>query len=330
MSDTPRIEPEQKNPVRLRQGRFLALVFSPVAVTVCAMRCFHALFLLLLGVSAICSAEERTEESFIPNYAVAGAYYSWGGDSDFEGAPGSFSNREFGVDGNVPVLMRGGFRLTAGARYRSNTLEFSGAPAPFGTRDLDLERLDLPINAWIDLNRDWKLWARLQPGWHSDFETVNSDDFILSTLALLSYRWSETTKIAFGAYHSRDLGEERLLPALGFIFEPSPQLSVALTFPRAEVVYAPTPDRLLSSRIILSGAGWNITDPAGGPSDVDLNYQAIRAGFGFDQRISGPVWFYVDGGLQFGQEIEIVGGLAPVTLDVDSSPYLTTGVKIRF
>lgn len=292
----------------------------------------NSLFLfgvVLLG-GALLSAEERTEDSFIPNYAVASSYFSWGGESDFETGTGSLGLLEYGAEANVPILMQGGFRMTAGARYRHNTLDFSGAPAPLASTRFDLHRVDLPVNVWIDMNQRWKLWARLQPGWYSDFETVTSDDFILTSLVLLSYKWSETTKVAFGAFYSRDLGEERILPAVGLIYEPNPHLSLALTFPRVELAYAPNCDWLFTSRAVLNGAGWNISDPAGSNLNVDLNYRAIRAGFGIDHRIAGPCWFYLDGGVQLGQEVEIEGGANPVKLELEPSPFVNSGVKVRF
>lgn len=275
-------------------------------------------------------AEERTEESFIPNYAVGNTYYTWSDDADFSNAPGSFSQEEFGFEANVPVIMRDGFRLTAGVKYRQNNLKFSGAPLPFGTTSLDLHRVDVPFNLWKDFNQRWKMWIRLQPGWYSDFETMNSDDFILTSLALLSYQWNDTTKVAFGAYYSRDLGEERILPAVGFIFEPDPHWSIALTFPRAELAYAPSEDWLFTGRALLNGAGWNITNPTGAGPDVDLNYRAIQVGLGIDRRISGPWWAYLSGGMQVGQEIEIEGGAIPFQQDLESSAFLTGGIKVRF
>lgn len=274
-------------------------------------------------------AEERTEESFIPNFAVASSYYSWTSEADFSNSPGSFSQSEFGIDFNAPVIMRDGFRLTAGIKYRRNALDFTGAPLPLGTQDLDLHRLDIPFNVWKDINQRWKLWLRLAPGFYTDFENVDSDDFILTSLALLSYRWTDTTKVAFGAFYSRDLGEERVLPALGFIFEPDEHWSVALTFPRVEVAYAPNPDLLFTGRAVLSGSGWNITNPNGGP-DVDLNYRGMRLGVGVDKRIDGPWWAYVDAGIEVAREIEVDNGGVTTTQDIENAAFVTGGVKLRF
>ncbi|MCB1088821.1 MAG: hypothetical protein KDM63_17425 [Verrucomicrobiae bacterium] len=289
-----------------------------------------AFFLVSLAVCGVRAEAERTEESFIPNYAVAASYFQWDAESDFSGTGASVSQMESGAEGNVPVVMRDGFRLTLGAKYRWNRLEFSGGDHPLASQTLDLHRVDVPINAWADLNERWKLWARLQPGWYSDFGTVDGDDFILTSLALLSYKWSDTVKVAFGAYYSRDLGEERVLPAVGFIIEPDPRWSIALTFPRLELVHAPAEGWLLTGRAVLSGAGWNIADPDGGPGDVDLNYRSVRAGVGIDRRLGGPWWAYLDAGVQVAQEIELKGGGHDFSRELDPSAYLSAGVRVRF
>ena len=69
-------------------------------------------------------SEERTEESFIPRYAVASSYFSWGGETNFSNTSGSVSMWEAGAEANVPVYKKDGFLMTAGAKYRRNNLEF--------------------------------------------------------------------------------------------------------------------------------------------------------------------------------------------------------------
>lgn len=274
--------------------------------------------------------ETNTEESFIPNYAVAGSYFTFVGESDFSDAGGSLSQMEAGIDANLPLFMGDSLRITGGIQYRWNQLDFSGAPEPLGSQSFDLHRLNLPFNLWQDFNDRWKLWVRLQPGLFSDFEDVGSDDFTLTSLALLSYRWTDSLRISFGGYYSRDLGEERLLPALGVIYEPNPQWSLGLTFPRASVVYAPSEDWLIAGRALLSGSGWNISDPAGGANDVDLDYQSLRIGMSVDRRISGPWWAYLDGGVQMAQEISIEGADYRYEEELDSTYFISGGVKLRF
>jgi len=283
-----------------------------------------------LSLVSLASADDTAEETFIPNFAIGGSYFSWTGDADFSNGAGSLSQYEFGVEANAPIVMRDTFRITAGVQYRFNNLTFSGAPLPLANNSFDLHRVDVPFNFWKDFNRKWKMWVRLQPGFYSDFETMTSDDFILTSLALLSYQLNETTKVAFGAFYSRDLGEERVLPAIGVIFEPNAHWSLAFTFPRIELAYAPADDWLFTGRAVLSGAGWNITDPAGGVEDVDLNYKSVRVGVGAEHNFAGPWWGYLDAGVQLAQEIEIEGANYNFQQDLDTAVFATGGVKVRF
>jgi hypothetical protein len=103
-----------------------------------------------------------------------------------------------------------------------------------------------------------------------------------------------------------------------------------LSFPRASLVYAPNEDWLIAGRALLSGSGWNISDPAGGSSDVDLDYQSLRIGMSIDRRISGPWWAYLDGGVQMEQEITIEGADYAFDEDLDSTYFISGGVKLRF
>ena len=289
-------------------------------------------FLLpLLFIAALSSATagENVENSFIPRYAVATSYFTWSDESSFSNGGGTLGFLEAGAEANVPLLMKDGFRMTAGAGYRWNQLDFAGAGFPFGSTTLDLHRVDIPLNIWKDIDRKWKLWARLQPGWYSDFQSVGSDDFILTSLVLFSYQWTETTKIAFGGFYSRDLGEERVLPAVGLIYEPDPHWSLSLTFPRFELAYAPDPNFVITGGAKLAGAGWNIDDPSGAGGDVDLNYEAIEVGIGIDKRIKGPWWAYLDAGMKVGQEIEIEGAPYRYRQELDSAPFVSAGVKMR-
>lgn len=234
------------------------------------------------------------------------------------------------MEANLPLFQREGFRITGGVKYRYDRLEVSGGPAPLRNREFDLHQVDLPFNVWIDLSDRWRAWVRLQPGLSSDFGSVDGDDFMLTALALLSWEYSERLKIAFGAYYSRDLGEERVLPAAGVIWEPNARWSVGITMPRLEIAYAPTRDWLFAIRGLPAGGGWNIDDPAGGGRDVDLEVKAWRAGLGIDRRLAGAWWAYLDAGLQFGQEIQIDGGRGTGSRDLDETPYVTGGVRLRF
>ena len=110
---------------------------------------------------AVDSEKDRTEESFIPRYVVAGGYISQASDADFSDGTGSVSQWEAGIQGNAPILTRDNYRLTAGIQNRYNRLSLIGVTLPLSKMDLDLHRVDVPLNFWADLYSRWKLWFRL-------------------------------------------------------------------------------------------------------------------------------------------------------------------------
>ncbi len=285
-----------------------------------------SLFFLFLLPTFFAAAQVDQEETFIPNFAAGEVHYLWIDDAAFEsGAEGSFQLQQFGVSVPVPLIMKEDFRAVTGVRYRWNQMELDGFEPLDGS--MDLHRLQIPFNIWKTGNNEkWKYWLRAEPGIHSDFNSITGDDFVFSALGLASYQWSESLRIALGAYFSRDLGEARVLPALGFIWEPNRHWIVSITAPRLYLSYAPVEGTLLTAFAYPSGGGWNIDDPVTGESR-DLDYQSIRLGLGYDQELFGPFWAYVEGGYQVAQELEYERGLS---VDLANSWWAGAGLRLRF
>ena len=257
-------------------------------------------FLLFIGASA--HSQEEVEDSFIPNYTAGRLGATWQDEADIQSG-GSLEIIEASVQGDAPIINRETLKLTAGIRYRWNEFSFSNAADPFGSTSLDLHRLEVPANLWVERN-DWRFWFRLQPGIMSDFSDLSSDSFAFTGLALASYRFSDRVSIAAGGYYSRDLGSDKLLPAFGLIWRPNPNWSVSLTAPRLQVSFAPSETWLLTLNAFPSGGGWNIEVP-GYEEHADLEYSAIRASFGIDYRLAdGPCWLYLGIGIPILSGIE--------------------------
>ncbi|MGK0186890.1 MAG: outer membrane receptor protein involved in Fe transport [Verrucomicrobiales bacterium] len=281
-----------------------------------------------LLVLPLVSAQESTEESFIPNYTAASVYGSWTDSATFDGG-GNIDLYELSATTDLPLIMRDEFKLTAGVRYRYNAVDFDGSDTVFASQSLDLHRLEIPANLWIDRGK-WKFWMRFQPGVASDFEEFDSDAFTITALGLASYKLSDKLSIAGGVYYSQDLGESRVLPALGLIWRPTPQWSLALTVPRLQIAYAPTRKWLLTLNAYPNGGSWNIEDPDG-EGKADLNHSAIRAGIGIDHQIGDtPAWIFLDAGMQFLQELELDGSTENFTHDIDEAVFVNFGLKLRF
>ena len=286
--------------------------------------------LLCLTAAAISSgrAQEPTQESFIPNYTAGSIYGSWTDSAAFDGG-GNIGMYEFSTTADLPIMMRDHFKLTAGVRYRFNSIDFDETDTVFSSQSLDLHRLEVPANLWIDRG-PWKFWLKLQPGVTSDFDDIGSDAFTLTALGLASYQLSEKLSIAGGVYFSQDLGEARLLPALGLVWRPSPQWSLSLTAPRFKIAYAPSRKWLLTFNAYPSGGSWNIQDPDG-EGQADLNLSAIRTGIGIEHQIGDtPAWIFVDAGMQFLQELELDGSTESFNEDIDAAAFVNFGLKVRF
>ncbi len=276
-------------------------------------------------------AEESTEEAFIPAYTAGSAFYSLTGEADFDDADtGSFRQQEAAIRLDLPYYRGDALTLTAGVRYRFNRFDFSGADL-FGDGDLDLHRIEAPFQAFVDSGK-WKYWLRLEPGLGSDFESdLGSDAFKVSALALASYQFSERFSGAIGAFYSNELGESTVLPVAGFIYKPSRQWSISLTVPRAQVAYAPTSDWIFSLNAYPSGGSWEIQDPGDEDGTAEFNFGSVRANASIDYRLGdGPAWVFVDAGVQFLQNVELVRDGRDIDEDAGAAAFFNVGLKLRF
>lgn len=276
---------------------------------------------------------EPTEERFIPNYTAGEVSYLWSSRADLDAFPGTnLQVQEAGIKAPIPLYRNDSSRLVTGVDFRWSGLDFDG-PAVIADR-LDLYRVQVPFDFWHSFNDRWKAWGRVAPGLFTDFENLDDDAFAITVLALGSYQFNPTFSAAAGVYYSRDLGEDRLLPALGLIWKPDPRWNIGLTFPRASVAYAPTDEWLLSVYAAPGGSGWSVTDEATG-QNRRLDYQSWRAAIGAEYQFTkvGPakLWAFIAGGWQFGQELQLRDGdLTLLESDLDSSQFISGGVRLRF
>ena len=290
----------------------------------------HAITCMPLAATA---AGEPTEERFIPNYAAGDTYYLWSTRTDLESVAGATVQvQEAGFKAPVTVFSNERSRLTAGVQLRWNGLAFEHASTVGDS--LNLYRLQLPIDFWHSFNDRWKAWGRVDPGLFTDFENVDGDAFAVTVLALGSYQFTSQFSAAFGVYYSRDLGEDKVLPALGVIWKPNPHWNVGLTFPRASVSYAPTRTWLFSAFAGPGGAGWSVTDAATG-ENRRLNYKSWRAAVGAEYQFArvGPakLWVFLAGGYQLGQEMELKkGDTTLLETDLQDGQFVTGGIRLRF
>ncbi len=302
----------------------------------CPKRTVVGLLLLALTCASgilVSAAEDPTEERFIPNYAAGEAHYLWSTRVDLQDIPGSsLQVQEAGVRVPVPLYHDDDSRLTAGVNFRWNELDFAGAGAP--SERQNLYRVQLPFDFWHSFADRWKAWGRIEPGIFSDFKNLDGDAFTVTVLALASYQFTPKFSAAFGVYYSRDLGEDRVLPAIGLIWKPDPHWNIGITFPRASVAYAPNQEWLVTAYTAPGGAGWSVQD-ATTQEQRRLNYRSWRAGLGVEHQFAetGPAkfWVFAAGGIQFGQELEWKDGdVTVLESDLANGFFLSGGLRLRF
>lgn len=289
-----------------------------------------------LGFTALGDTPEtsrKTEESFIPSYVAANASYLWGSRTDLKDYDGaSMAQQEAGALAQYPVYRTERARFTVGVRYRWTQLDFEGA-SPFGEETLDLHRVQVPLNYWRSLGEQWKLWAGVEPGFFTDFEAISDEDVAVTALAVVAYEWRPEWSVSFGAYYSRDLGEDQVLPVLGLIWRPNPHWNLAATFPRFRIAYAPNPDWIFDVTVRPGGSGWNVRTDDG--EDLNLEYKSWRAALGIERLLTtdllGKLSGFVEVGVGFAQDLKVKDGSDELfASDLEETLTLGGGLRLRF
>ena len=301
------------------------------------MRAFNRPLLLVVlmcaGPVGASGEERKTEESFIPSYNAGSVGYLWGSEADLQDAPGAAMKlHEARVQAHYPWLQGERVRITGGISYRFTVLDFTGLN-PFASGDLNLHRLQIPLNYWHSLGGPWKLWVGISPGLFTDFSEVTWDDVAVTALAVGAWEFHPEWSLSFGGYYSRDLGEDRLLPVLGFIWRPDPHWNVSATFPRLRVAYAPDTRWVFEAMVLPGGSGWNYRNPAAG-EDLNLEYKSWRAVLGGERlltdRLPGTLHGYAEVGIGFGQTLTLRrGGDELTATDLDGTLVVSLGLRWR-
>jgi hypothetical protein len=278
-------------------------------------------------------AARPTEESFIPNYSAASLQGLWGSRSDLKDtSDGSMMQYELGVLAQYPVYRSDETRFTAGVRFRWNEFDFDGV-APLGFSTLDLYRLQIPLNYWHAFGEQWKLWVGAEPGFFTDFKEISGDDFAASAMIVAAYEWRPQWSLSFGAYYSRDLGEDKVLPVIGVIWRPNPHWNLSATFPRFRVAYAPDEQWNFDITVRPGGSGWNIQAADG--RDLNFEYKSWRASLGVERLLTtevlGRIYLFSEVGIGFSQDLKVTdNGDEIASSDLAETLMVSIGLRLRF
>lgn len=216
-----------------------------------------------------------------------------------------FANRPGGVDffevrTIVPVWTTKveSTRLALSLGYNLTELDLGGL-AGMGSETLHTLEAQLSLFWRPTASRWWGL-GFVTPGLGTDFQGLSWDDFEVSGLGLLGYRFSDTFSVAGGAFAQYGAEEGRILPALGFIWQPEPFI-LQVTPPFVVLGWHATERLTLSLSAYPSGGSWDVEGP--NVNRVDLS--GWQAAASIIYKLTDKLTLSLRGGMNLGGELEL-------------------------
>jgi hypothetical protein len=157
-------------------------------------------------------------------------------------------------------------RMSASLSYNLSELDFNGF---LGLQRESLHTLEAQLSLfWRPEQSRWWGLGFVTPGLGTDFQGVSWDDFEISSLGLLGYRFTDAFSLAGGFFAQYGAHEGMIVPALGFIWKPEPFI-VQVTPPFVVLGWRATDRFTFSLSAYPGGGSWNVEDPA--VNHVELN-----------------------------------------------------------
>lgn len=229
---------------------------------------------------------------------------------------------------SYPLLMSKSLSVFPGVSLERTAFHFDD----LALRDIDAYVLSLPVTARAPVTEQWGAMMILSPGWHSDLCRFDPDAFSLSTIALASRSIGPTLSVSMGAVYARVFGRERVLPAAGAVWNPSPEWQVRLMYPRPGVTYAPSRDWRIRAVAGPAGGQWSVDDPrvGSGHASQELRYRVTRAQLGVEWDVTPPLSLFVGAGAVLRRNLQLRDGDTRL-IDADADPAFeaAAGVVIR-
>jgi hypothetical protein len=197
--------------------------------------------------------------------------------------------------------------------------------------DTDLHALEAQLAVrWAPDDSRWWGLGFVTPGIATDFEDVNGDAFSLTALAIAGYRWNDRLDFAGGVVMTYDLGEVKVYPALGFIWEPTEEFIVQATPPIVAIGWRPVETWTLALVTYPAGGGWSVGSGEDEVRQIDLTLW--RAALSLEKKVGDHWSFSVRAGVSFGGELELRDEDEVVLqdTDLDAAPFAAAAVKWSF
>ena len=216
-------------------------------------------------------------------------------------------------------------RVSLSLGYNLTEIDFNGF-AGLGAETLHTLQAQASL-FWRPEQSRWWGMAFVTPGVGTDFQGLSFDDFEFAALGLLGYRYTDSFTLAGGFFAQYGAGEGRVMPAIGFIWQPG-RFIVQVTPPFVVLGWRAADRVTLSLSAYPSGGSWDLEDP--NVSRVDLNGWQTAATISFQatERIS----IALRAGMNIGGELELRGANNNVIANetLEAAPFGAINLRWQF
>ena len=159
--------------------------------------------------------------------------------------------------------------------------------------DLDLYQVMLPVDLLLKAD-PWNWWLNVTPGPFSDLDRVTGDDYRTLLHGAVLYRSGPHLQWGLGLGYDRVLGEDRVYPLGGFVWDNGWDLRLNALLPELRLEWAPSRSWLAYLQVQPAGGVWHVRDAG---SEYDLKIEGFRIYGGGEMCIAPHVWLQAGTGL---------------------------------
>jgi hypothetical protein len=267
-------------------------------------------------------------QDFISDSAAIKVSYGTSPDRKVEGTNVEIGGSQWELMTPLYYHDGGDWQLGAGLRYQSMDIDVSDSA--FLNEDR-LHSLELALFLSKDYSETLKGIALFVPGMAGDFETTGSDAMNYMALAGVRWKQSEAFQWIFGAFYSTGFDDDMLLPAIGFMWEPSDRSDLVFAGPIARYRYSlnDSMDWIIGGQF--SGNRWKTESQYAAGKDPEFAMTAYRLYTTLQWNPSEKHGVFASVGAELGREValEYTNGVE-LDRDLKSAPTFEVGYRYRF
>lgn len=239
------------------------------------------------------------------------------------GDPGAFQQQAFSQSLLLPVYIGQRDLFAAGEFVGYNRFDFRDPDRD----DRDLYNVGL-IGGWIrQVTPRSQLSAFGAPFVSTRFDGTEPEGVEFYTGLVGLYRSTDTFTWLYGGVYEYGFGDHFLYPYAGFIWLPSPDLSVSFVAPWPSVTYALTDRLMLRAGFAPAGSTWSLEDDG---EEANLEFGSWNLMAGAEYRLNRLLWLYAGVGTAGFRSFQVSSdGESELDVDVDQDPIVMIALNFR-